>query len=430
MKSTFRPVSSLLLGVAFLICGNGLLFVLIPLRATHEGWTAVQVGALGSAYYIGFVLGCLAGPYVILRAGHIRAFAAAVALATAATVAHPLWVAVGPWFVLRLLIGASFAALYTVIESWLNDRATNDTRGLIMSAYIVVNFVGIAVGQLIVSVSSATDFTPFAIATVFMSLAIIPVALTRSAQPAPIALVRFRPRALYEASPVGVIGVTVVGIANGAFWSLGAVAAVGVGLTGSEAAIFMAIATIGGALSQWPAGRFSDLVDRRLVLAVCLIAALIVGLLLAVVPASGSAWFVLAFLFGMATLPTYSLSAAHAYDHAAPDTFVETAAGLLLANAFGSIVGPLLAAPLMQQVGPQMLFVFMAVAQGLLAAFVVYRLRVRRPVPTEDKTTFDLAATAPIGGVISPEQLDPQDPNVATPQAVEIVPTAPGDMTP
>jgi MFS family permease len=278
-----------------------------------------------------------------------------------------------------------------------------------------------ALGQLTVTLVSPLAVTLFAIATMSLSLSIIPVALTRSAQPAPIALVRFRPRALYEASPVGVVGVTVVGIANGAFWTLGAVAAVGAGLAAGEAATFVAVVTVGGALAQWPAGRLSDKVDRRVVLAAFLVAAAVVGIVLAVVPASATVWLVLAFLFGMATLPTYSLSAAHAYDYAAPDTFVETAAGLLLANACGSIVGPVLAAALMQQAGPAMLFVFVAVAQGLLAAYVVYRLRVKGPIAAEEKTGFDLAATAPVGGVIPPEQFDPQDPNVATPLSADIV---------
>ena len=250
MKSTFGPVSSLLLGVAFLIVGHGLQLTAVPLRAEAEGWSAFEIGAIGSAYYIGFVLGCLGGPYAILRAGHIRAFAAAVSLAAAVMIAHPLWVAFPTWFVLRLLIGASLAGLYMIIESWLNDRASNTTRGVIMSAYIIVNFAALTVGQLAVTLYSPAEFSLFALATLSMSLATIPVALTRSAQPAPIARVRFRPRALYRASPAGIVGVTAIGVANGAFWSLGAVSAVGDGRTTGEAAIFMSLATVGGALMQ------------------------------------------------------------------------------------------------------------------------------------------------------------------------------------
>ena len=286
MKSTLAPVASLLLGVGFLISGHGLQLTLIPLRAAADGWTEFQIGAVGSAYYIGFVAGCFGAPFVILRAGHIRAFTAMVSLTAATMAAHPLWVAFPPWFVFRLIIGASLAGLYMIIESWLNDRATNATRGLIMSAYIVVNFVAITIGQLTVTLYPPTEFSLFAIATMAIAIAAIPVALTRSAQPAPITLVRFRPAALYRSSPVGVVGVTLIGVANGSFWSLAAVSAVGAGLTPAEAAIFMSIATTGGALTQWPVGRLSDRVDRRIVLMSLLAVAALVGLALAFLPLS------------------------------------------------------------------------------------------------------------------------------------------------
>jgi MFS family permease len=422
MKSTLAPVASLLLGVGFLISGHGLQLTLIPLSAAADGWTEFQIGAIGSGYYIGFVAGCFGAPFVILRAGHIRAFTAMVSLTAATMLAHPLWVAFVPWLVFRLIIGASLAGLYMIIESWLNDRATNATRGLIMSAYIVVNFVAITVGQLAVTLYPPTEFSLFAIATMAIAISAIPVALTRSAQPAPITLVRFRPAALYRSSPVGVVGVTLIGVANGSFWSLGAVSAVGAGLTAAEAAIFMSIATTGGALTQWPVGRLSDRVDRRIVLMSLLVVAACVGFALAFLPLSHGGLYFLALLFGMATLPTYSIAAAHAYDHAAPGTYVDTAAGILLTNASGAIVGPLLAATLMEQAGTSKLFLFTGVVQASLAAFAFTRLGKRAAPATEDKTEFDLAAQAPLGGALSPEPLDPADPNVATPPDADIPP--------
>ncbi len=422
MKSTFGPVSSLLLGVAFLIAGNGLQFTLIPLRASAEGWGAVEIGAIGSAYYIGFALGCVSGPYAILRAGHIRAFAAAVSLATAAVAAHALWISFPVWFALRIVTGASLAALYLIIESWLNDRATNETRGIIMSAYIAVNFAAMTAGQLAVTVYPPTEISPFVLATLIMSLATIPVALTRSAQPAPIALVSIHPRALYRASPVGVAGVAMIGLANGAFWTLGPVAAVRNGLSVSDAAIFMSAATVGGALMQWPAGRLSDRTDRRIVLMAFLAAAAVVGLLLAFVPPFGASWAVLAFLFGATTLPTYAIAAAHAYDHTPRGGYVETAAGILLANAAGSVVGPIIASALMQRTGGSTLFLFTAAMQIALATFVYARLRRRAPLPLSEKTEFDLAATAPVGAVIPPGMFDADNANVAAPPPPDLPP--------
>jgi MFS family permease len=403
MRSTLAPISAILLGVLFLISGHGLLLTLVPLRASAEGWSPFAIGAIGSAYYVGFVLGCLAAPYAILRAGHIRAFAALVALSAATTLAQSLLIAVIPWIGFRLLFGACFAGLYMIFESWLNDRATNADRGRIMSTYIVVNFVAITAGQFMTTLSPPTGFELFAAASLTISLATVPLALTRLAQPAPPTLVRFRPAALYRSSPVGMVGVTLVGVANGAFWALAAVYALGEGLTPEEAAIFTGLATVGGAITQWPAGRISDRVDRRVVLIVLLSAAVVVGFLLAFLPIAGGLWMVLGVLFGAATLPTYAIAAAHAYDHAEPGNYVEIAAGVLLANGAGAIVGPLIASGLMEATSTAMLFLFTAAVQGGLALFVMSRLSRRAAPKAPEKTEFDFAATAPVGGIIAPE---------------------------
>lgn len=419
MRSTIASAASLLAGVAFLITGHGLQLTLIPLRAVAEGWTAIEIGAIGSADYVGFIAGCFGAPSIIIRAGHIRSFTALVSLAAATILAHPLWVEFVPWIAFRLIVGACLAGLYMIIESWLNDRATNETRGFIMSIYIIVNLAAITLGQLMVTLYPPTVFTLFTIAAMATVLATIPVALTRSAQPAPITLVRIRPATLYRSSPVGIVGVGLIGVTTGAFWSLGVVSAIGAGLAAAETAIFMSIGTVGGALMQWPAGRLSDRVDRRLVLISLLVMAALCGIALATLPLSKGGLYFFVMLFGMTTLPTYSIAAAHTYDHAEPGNYVETAAGILLTNAVGSTLGPLLASMLMEWTSTAMLFLFTAVVQASLAIFALVRIASRAPLTTADKTDFDLAATAAVGGVMSPEPLDPDDPNVVTPPPVE-----------
>ena len=424
MRATFGPILALLLGVFLLIAGHGIQLTLIPLRAAVDEWSPFAIGLVGSAYFVGFVLGCLAAPHAILRSGHIRAFAAFVAMAAAITLAQYLWVAVVPWVVYRFIMGACFAGLYMVIESWLNDQASNATRGHIMSAYVVVSFMAITAGQFAVSLASPTAVLLFAAATILIVLATIPVVLTKSAQPAPLALVRFRPKALYRSSPVGIVGVTLIGVTSGAFWSFAVVYALDAGMDNREAAVFTGLATVGGALAQWPVGRLSDRVDRRLVLIGLLLAAMVTGLLLAFLPVAGGLRLLLAFLFGAMTLPTYAVAAAHAYDHAAREDYVETAAGVLLATGIGSIAGPFVAAMLIEATEPAMLFVFTAAAQGGLALFVLARLWLREAPTAEEKTGFDLAATAPTGAVISPEMLDPADANVMVPDSVGAAPVS------
>lgn len=404
MANTIRPIFSLLLGLLFMIIGHGTLMTLVPLRAAAEGWAAFQIGAIGSAYYIGFVAGCVGAPYLITRVGHIRAFMVLIGAVTATTIAFPLWVAFPSWFVLRALFGACLAGLYMIVESWLNDRASNENRGVLMSAYIMVNYAALAIGQVMVTLEAPTSFTLFALATITLSIAAIPLALTRQSQPAPVALARFRPVVLYRRSPVGLIGVSGSGMASGAFWSLGAVAAVGAGMTAANAAVFMGIVTAAGAIAQWPIGRFSDRIDRRVVLIAILIAAAFFGLLFAFLPLPKEGWYVLAALFGAAIAPTYSVAAAHAYDHAPKEATVETAAGLFIASASGSIIGPLIAATMMSHYGAPSLFLFTSIVQGLLAIYVFIRIRVR-PAPAKAlKQDFDLATATPAGGPLPPEE--------------------------
>lgn len=415
MQANLRPITSLLLGVAFLLAGNGLQFTLIPLRGSAEGFGAFSLGVIGSSYYLGFVAGCVLGPYTILNVGHIRAFTAMVALAVTVALAYVLATNVYAWIGFRLVNGFCLAGIYLVIESWLNDRATNDTRGLIMSAYVIVNFAAFTVGQMLVTLYPIEQAGSFMIAAMLASLAIIPVALTRSAQPAPIAIVRFQPRHLFHAAPVGLVASLVVGIANGAFWGLGPISAAGSGMDISEVALFMSAATLAGAAAQWPIGRLSDRVDRRLVLLALLIGAAVTGVLLWLTAASGVLLMIFGLLFGALALPCYSLAAAHAYDKTPNSEMVTTAATILLANALGAVIGPLLASAVMIALEPRALFLFTALAQGLLAIYVVYRTRVQPSLTTAEKTDFDMASTAPVGAMVTSETPDVNDPSVIVP---------------
>lgn len=415
MRTIFRPVAALLLGVGFLLIGHGMLVTVVPLRAAAEAFSSLELGLLGSAYYAGFIAGCLLAPFVILRAGHIRAFAAMVALTAASALVLPLFIDFWPWIIARAVAGLCFAGLFLVIESWLNDQATNETRGLVFSSYIFVNFVAIALGQLIVSTGNIGGFQLFVAGGLAVVLATIPVVLTRSAQPAPITLVRFRIREIYQRSPVGLVGVTLIGLTTGSFWSLAIIFGTGKGLSPQQAAVFMSIAVMAGALAQWPIGRISDRVDRRLVLLGTVTAAAVVGLLAAVLPLGTTALFIFAALIGMTYLPNYAIAIAHAFDHADRSAYVETSAGLLLANGVGSVLGPVAASLMMAWMGAGGLFLFTALAQLALAGFILLRLRQRSAPAQEDKIDFQVGSTAQLGGILTPEPLDPDDPSVGVP---------------
>ncbi|PLX36311.1 MAG: MFS transporter [Hyphomicrobiales bacterium] len=416
MAATLAPITALLIAVAMMLVGHGLQTTVLPIRADMIGFGDLQIGLISSAYFAGFIAGCILTPHAILRAGHIRAFAAIVSLGSAAALAHPLFLDPSLWIVARAFSGFAVAGFYIIVESWLNERATNKNRGTVMSIYIVVNFTALSLGQVATNTVDVTSFAPFALASIAVSLAVIPVALTRSQQPAPIMLVHFRPRHLYRTSPTAMIGAMMIGIANGAVWTLAPIFGTRIGLS-TQDAVFLATAIIvGGGLGQWPFGRLSDFMDRRFVLMGITAAALGVSLVFAFIPPSTPwALIIIAGLFGVFSQPAYAIAVAHAFDYAEPDSYVETSSGLLLAFATGSVGGPIIASMLMKAGGPNWLFVMVAVVQVSLIAYLAMRLGIREA--PEEKTDWDLGSTAPVGGAITPEPLDTEDPDVYVPEA-------------
>ncbi len=395
MLTALTPVAALLISVAVLLAGNGLQGTLLPIRAQMEDFSTLSIGVLGSVYFAGFAAGCLLGPKLIERVGHIRTFSAMAAIATAAILGHGLYAAPLLWWVLRALSGFCFAVLYVVIESWLNERATRETRGLVLSVYLIINLTVITLGQLMVTLADPQAFTLFAVAAILLSLGLVPVATTRTIAPSPPPAVRPRLRRLYATSPVGFMGCLTVGLANGAFWALSPVFAAGSGMDTRGIALLMSATVVGGAIGQWPLGRMSDRMDRRYVVVACCGGAAMVAAALTFAPfAAPWALFALSGLWGAFAFPLYAISVAHTNDFAAPQDYVEVSSGLLLLYGAGAAVGPVLVAPLLEVIGPGALFEATMGIHLLLAGFALMRVRHRGPAPLEEHVTFDEAAQA------------------------------------
>lgn len=405
VKALLPTVSALLFSVAILVTGNGLQWTLIPVRASLLTFDPIEIGLLGSSYYFGFALGCILGGRVIQRVGHIRAFTALTAIASTVVMVHTLTSNPVAWWGLRAVTGFCFAGLYLVIESWLNERATNENRGLVMGIYTMINLSVTIIGQMMLTLGDPADFPLFALASILISLAAVPVALTAARPPARLMQSRLRPIKLYSKSPVGVVGVLLAGVATGAFWSLGPSYAIAFGADTSEVAIFMSIAVFGGALVQWPVGRLSDNFDRRIVVIGLCGVGVLAALTLALANIEERAVVaVLVAAFGASAMPLYAICAAHAFDHIDAQDTVETSSGLLLANGLGAIAGPIAAAFFMGPVGPGGLFIATAAAHLMLAVFVIWRIRISHPVTREQRNEFDLATTAPTMVALTPKE--------------------------
>lgn len=392
MASQLSSIGAILLSTGFLLLGYGLTNTLVPLRAHLEGFSDVAIGVLGSFYYAGFVAGCFVVPRLLARVGHIRTFAVAASLTAATVLIQPMITAPAVWFAVRAAYGFCAAGVYMVIESWLNDRATNETRGRILSAYIVVNFGCLMLGQWLLPLAPPMGYELFSLAAILFIVCVLPVGLTLLPQPAPQSAPALRVRRLMASSPVGLAGVVTVGLANGAFWTLGPVYAIALHFSTTGIAIFMSAFILGGILVQFPLGRFSDRVDRRWIIAGVCAAAAVGGVALALdgLWSARMPWLLypLALYFGAAMFPLYSLSIAHANDRIARTEFVEASATLLMVNALASVAGPSIAAVVMAHAGMSSLFFYTAAVHTLMVVFTLTRLGVRGAAPDEAREHY------------------------------------------
>lgn len=363
----FVPISALLAGVALLLLGNGLLGTLLAVRGSEIGYSDVVLGLIGSGYFAGYLVGTAVAPPLIRRVGHIRAFAFFAAGTAATALLHGLLVSPATWIALRVVAGTALFALYTIIESWLNSQAERDQRGKVFALYMVVNLGALALAQQLLRLASPSEFTLFAVAALFVCLAVMPVAATRLAQPQANASGHFALRRLWRETPVAVAGGFLSGLAMGAFWGMGPVYAARIGLDDGGVALFMSAGIVGGALLQWPLGAFSDSRDRRSALAMAALAAALVALPLLASEALGQWTIAVIGLYGGLAFAIYPMTVAHLVDHLGNEDIVSGSTLLLLMHGVGAATGPLLAGTLMGALGTQALALHFALSQLLLA---------------------------------------------------------------
>jgi MFS family permease len=389
MQKQLWAIAAILFSTALYIMGNGLIGVLIPVRAHAEGFSDLTLGIIGSFYFVGFVTGCFVGPRLLARVGHSRTFAISAGISAATILLQSMFVSEVLWVALRGFFGIAAACIYMVIESWLNDRATNENRGRIFSTYLTVNFSAIIVGQMLFGTSKPESFTLFSLAAIFYALCLIPMGLTNLPQPHAAKVPVLRPLRLYNISPVGVMGCIAVGFSNSAIWTLAPVFAQAHSLNKTWLSVFMSVFTLGGAAIQLPLGRLSDRMDRRYIIAFVCVAAATLGVALGLFGGLHR-WLTLTLIgcFGVVALPLYGLSVAHANDRIAREEFVETSATLLLINSMASVLGPTIAALVIGRFDTGSLFFYTAAIHVAMAAFTITRIGLKHAAPAETRDRY------------------------------------------
>ena len=382
-------VRSLLAGVVLVMACNGLLRVTLGVRAELEDFGLAVTGVVMAGYFLGFLFGTRAAEYFISTVGHIRVFAALASVASTASILHVVWVHPASWTLLRFAYGLCLAGILVTVESWLNDMATNATRGRMLSRYMIVTMGGIGAGQVMLNIADPAGFKLFVVSSALISVALVPVALSASTAPPLVVPEPISLRSLVKIVPLGMLTAFWVGVSQGCLMGLGAFYAATEGLPSTRISLFVVSPIVGSVVFQWLIGSASDRVPRRyVILVVAITAAGSAGLHLLVEPGSALS-SLLMFVHGGSTFPLYSLAVATTADSVAPAQLTGASASLVRVSGVGAVIGPTLGGVLMAAIAPWAYFAVLVAAHIVIALYVVYRMFVQPPPPVEDQGRFD-----------------------------------------
>ncbi len=381
MRAVLGSVGALLVSAAILLAGGGLLSTLIAIRAGESGFPLPAIGFMTSAYYAGFIAGCIYTPHLVKRVGHVRVFAALSALTAAGTLIHMLLVNIPVWVLLRAVIGFSFAGLYVLIESWINEAAPNEQRGQVLSIYRMVDLAAVTIGQFMLSIPDPDGVILFTLVAILICMAIFPISLSTSSAPKAVTETSLNLKKLVRVSPLAAIGCFAVGMTNGAFWGVAPIFVTGLGHPVLMVSTFMSVVIFAGAVMQYPTGWLSDRLGRRNLIFFISVGAVIAGLSLWMFAAQSRTLLLFGGgLYGVFAMQVFGLCAAHANDRAEPHEFVAVSGGLLLIYGLGSVFGPSAGAVAMTRFGTTSLFAYTAAIHLLLCMYTLYRIAKRGAV--------------------------------------------------
>ena len=390
---------AILLGVGFMMIANGLQGTLLGVRASIEGFSTFTTGIMMSGYFIGIFIGSLLAPLLVKRVGHIRVFSALASLASISILFHGIYIDPVVWMAMRIVTGVCFAGFFVVTESWLNDRASNRTRGKVLSVYMLVITFGMGSGQFLLNLAKPDAIDLFILISVIISFGLIPMLLTAKPAPAFNTSEKMSVIELYRASPLALIGSCLTGMAHGTIFGLGAIYASAILVDIKLISWFMACFMIGSLVTQWPIGFISDRVRRRLVMATISAASVVFCILAALTPKDSLLFYMFIILLGGAAMPMYSICIAYANDRLEPRQIVAASGSLVMVSGIGLSIGPILVAFFMDFYG--MVFYFWGIAAffGLILVFTLIRVNIRAGIAVKDQT--QLIASGTIGTPIA-----------------------------
>ena len=389
---------AILLGIGFMMLANGLQGTLLAVRAGIEGFSTFTTGIVMSGYFIGVFVGSFVAPRLVKRVGHIRVFSALASLASISILFHGVYIDPWMWMAMRVITGISFAGFFVVTESWLNDRASNETRGKVLSFYMVIVTGSMGAGQFLLTLAAPDAIDLFILISVIISFGLIPILLTVKPAPSFDTSSKMSIMDLYRASPLAVIGNCLTGMAHGTIFGLGAIYASQVLVELSAISWFMACFLIGSLISLWPIGYLADRIGRRAIMAALSIISVVCCLFAIATPKDSINFYLVIVALGGAAMPMYSICVAYANDRLEPHQIVAASGSLVMVSGIGLMTGPIVIAFLMDYYDVVFYFWGIAMVFALILLFTLVRINLRKGVALEDQSTL---VAGPIGTPIA-----------------------------
>jgi MFS family permease len=409
MNKVLKNSWALFLGMGFLMMAYGYQGSLLGVRAVKEEFSLAATGFMMSGYFVGYFIGTSTITGLISRVGHIRVFAAFASLASLVILVHSVFVNPYIWFILRVLTGISMVSIYTVAESWLNDRSSNKNRGSVLSIYMVILYGSMGIGMFLLNFSNPINYEPFILISIITSIALIPILLTKKKPPTFKKIKGMPLKELYKTSPFGVVSAFFYGTIQAALFTLLAVYAASMNFTIFQISLVTFLLAISGAISQYPIGKLSDKYDRRKVIVISTFGACIFAMLAIIssgqmyLPgalATSKVWFFIFLIcFSICSLPMFSLICAHTNDYIPKEKFVAAGAGIQFTFGLGAMGGPFLCSIFMDLVGSNGFFLFLFLFHALIGIFGIYRMKIRDTVENPDSQFVAMPSTITPAGI-------------------------------